>query len=79
MAVAQGIFNQKLQAKEAEGAHYLVSLSALNHQTLVVMPAKAGIHSHGPVFMDTGFRRYDRSKSPRDFSFCRCSGPAQFR
>jgi hypothetical protein len=24
-----------------------------------VMPAKAGIHDHGPVSMDTGFRRYD--------------------
>jgi len=23
------------------------------------MPAKAGIHIHKPVFMDTGFRRYD--------------------
>ncbi len=24
-----------------------------------VMPAKAGIHSHRPVFMDSGFRRND--------------------
>jgi hypothetical protein len=31
----------------------------LNHRTLVVMPAKAGIHIHRPVFMDTGLRRYD--------------------
>jgi hypothetical protein len=23
------------------------------------MPAKAGIHIHRPVFMDTGVRRYD--------------------
>ena len=23
------------------------------------MPAKVGIHIHGPVFMDTGFRRHD--------------------
>jgi hypothetical protein len=26
------------------------------------MPAKAGIHSHRPVFMDSGFRRNDNSK-----------------
>jgi hypothetical protein len=31
----------------------------LNYRVPVVMPAKAGIHIRGPVFMDTGFRRYD--------------------
>jgi hypothetical protein len=31
----------------------------LNRKILVVMPAEAGIHIHRPVFMDTGFRRYD--------------------
>jgi hypothetical protein len=31
----------------------------MNRQTLVVMPAKAGIHIHAPVSMDTGFRLYD--------------------
>ena len=30
-----------------------------NHRVLIVMPAKAGIHIHRPVFMDTGLRRYD--------------------
>ena len=27
--------------------------------SVAVMPAEAGIHIHGPVFMDTGFRRHD--------------------
>jgi hypothetical protein len=31
----------------------------LNRRILVVMPAEAGIHIHRPVFIDTGFRRYD--------------------
>jgi hypothetical protein len=30
-----------------------------NYQNCAVMPAKAGIHNRRPVFMDTGFRRYD--------------------
>jgi hypothetical protein len=31
-------------------------------QTNRVMPAKAGIHGHGPVFMDSGFRRNDNEE-----------------
>ncbi len=34
-------------------------------ETGFVMPAKAGIHIHRLVFMDTGFRRYDRFKTAR--------------
>jgi hypothetical protein len=37
-------------------------MEQLNHRTLVVMPAKAGIHSHRPVVMDTGLRRYDNQE-----------------
>ena len=37
----------------------------LHHQTLVLMPAHAGIHIHGPVFMDTGVRRYDTQENLR--------------
>ena len=37
-----------------------------NIKPLVVMPAKAaakaGIHSHGPVFMGSGFRRNDNER-----------------
>jgi hypothetical protein len=28
----------------------------------IVMPAKAGIHNHRPVFVDSGFRRNDNQR-----------------
>jgi hypothetical protein len=37
----------------------------LNPRTLIVMPPKAGIHIHRPVFMDTGVRRYDAQENLR--------------
>jgi hypothetical protein len=39
----------------------------MNYQPHCVMPAKAGIHNHRTVSMDTGFRRYDTQRE-RDFS-----------
>jgi len=31
--------------------------------TSFVIPAKAGIHTHGPVTMDAGLRRHDNERS----------------
>jgi hypothetical protein len=40
-------------------AHQRAFLKGGDISPSIVMPAKAGIHSHRPVFMDSGFRRND--------------------